>query len=98
MKIAIRICNKTVLLDPEQFEQLNQAIEGLETMDEEHVGEHKGYTGYKNSYVYAFNKFNCERDLDARVWTEATYDKYKTLHLYSKQPKENEQPKEKEND
>ena len=90
MKVKLRVGNRTVLLAPEQFEELTALLDGVEHLEEEHVGERNGYTGYRDSYVYNFAKFNPERDIEPVAIADSTLDKYRTIYELRQQPKENE--------
>lgn len=90
MKVKLRVGNRMVLLTPEQFEILSGVLDGVDHLEEEHIGENNGYTGYRNSYVYNFATFNPERDFEPVAIADSVLDKYRTIYEMRKQTKENQ--------
>lgn len=90
MRYTLRIGTKVLLLSDAQLTKMCDAIEGVETMDEDYVGKEKGYVGHENNYVYKFGTFSASTDLQGavKIIHEAEADKFRVLEQMRRAPKE----------
>ena len=78
MKAVVRLMDERVIVTIEQLEALTSIIRSAERLEEEHVGEGKGVSGYKMSYMTKIRPPLTDLIRCEMIDTE-TYEAYKAL-------------------
>jgi hypothetical protein len=90
MKIKIRIGDAQLLLTAEQVNQITTIIEGSMVLDDNYVGDNKGYTGHNNCYEKRFMPFVASAHMSCAIMSDEEIDKFITLNAMRRSSTEGE--------